>query len=488
MFHQRPPTEDEISRLPLDFVLLESEFDREIFTDQLLSVWVALAESGSLATLPPVPDIVGFAHECLSFFLIYHTNTWVLKSPAGTALDSSTEPPTETNTSRRGSPSKGDKRWHPYPRPPRLNRNSNADADSLYEVPPMHPKLGSSDTRDVIGCIYLSLSTATQNTVDIGIALCPDARGRGYGRAALTKVMRYAFETLNMHRVVANVFGPSLSQASADAKASAKESGTVRWVFEKLGFTHEGVNRLAGFSAADGTWRDVYVLAMLDTDWMLLQGRTAGRASILTPWDTLMERHEKERDEMTEWMEDPNWGRLKRVGSSDTIKGAVEPDLDDIVAEHTEAGTEDALPSNNDNTGPSLPTYIDDDIFDTDSWDTDEEPDSPVLGSQVSGSRGPASSIGISPPGSVISLPSDFEWRSVGQSSQPSVISAPPSEFESYASWSQVSSHPPVGARAPSPSILSLGLNDADLIDSWLEDSEPEDEALGFGLRPRRGY
>ncbi|KAG9081408.1 hypothetical protein FRC06_005594 [Ceratobasidium sp. 370] len=500
MFQQRPPSEDEISRLPLDFVLLESEFDREIFTDQLISIWIALAESGSLATLPPVPDIVGFAQECLAFFLIYHTNTCILKSPPGAAPDFSTDP--EPSTSARGSPSKGDKRWHPYPRPPRLNRSSNAHADYLDEEPPKHPTLDSSDTRDVIGCVYLSLSSATQNTVDIGIALRPDARGRGYGRAALTKVMRYAFETLKMHRVVANAFGPSPSQASATAKATAKEAGTVRWVFEKLGFTHEGVNRRAGFSATDGTWRDVYVLAMLDTDWMLLQGRTTGRASVLTPWDTLMERHEKEREEMTEWMEDPNWGRLRRVGSSDTIRGAAEPDPDDdvVVEDTNDAGMEDMPPNNNG--GPSQPIYTDDDLgpaadsyFDTDSWVTDEEPDSPLLGSQVSGPPAPASSIGISPPGSVLSLPSDFEWRSVGESSQPSVISAPASEFESYASWSQVSPHPPVDIRAFSPPIFSLDSDDEDPINAWLSDSEPDvdgpgpqDGALGFLIRQRRGH
>ncbi|KAG8704230.1 hypothetical protein FRC08_002350 [Ceratobasidium sp. 394] len=158
MYHQPPPTEDEISRLPLDFALLESEFDRELFTDQLISIWIALAESGSLATLPPVPDIVGFAQGCLAFFLIYHTNTWVLKSPPGTALDSSTEPPPVASTSPRGSPSK----------------------DPLFESLPRNPKLDSSDTRDVIGCIYLSLSTATQNTVDVGVALPPPSEFESY--------------------------------------------------------------------------------------------------------------------------------------------------------------------------------------------------------------------------------------------------------------------------------------------------------------------
>ncbi|KAG9100164.1 hypothetical protein FRC07_010440, partial [Ceratobasidium sp. 392] len=412
MFQQPPPTEDEISYLPLDFVLLQSAYERELFTDKLLSIWIALAESGSLATLPPVPDIVGFASDCVAFFLIYHTNTSLLNFPPGVEPNSSTEQSSEPSTSTFGSPSK----------------------DYSYEEPPTHP-LESSQTRDVIGCVYLSLSSATQSTVDVGVALRPDARGRGYGRAALTKVMRYAFETLRMHRVVANVFGPSFGLPAAQARASAKESGTVRWVFEKLGFTYEGVNRRAGFSATDGAWRDVHVLAMLDTDWLLLQRRVMGRASVLTPWDTLMERHEKEREEMSEWMEDPNWGKLRRMGSTETIKGTIEPEPEPL-SETNPFVTQGAPTHNSGPGGPSQPYPIDDDddIYsyeDSDNNSDDDQPaansdfaganawapgersDSPVLGSQASSPPAPASSVGVSPPASVVSLPSDFDWRSV---------------------------------------------------------------------------
>ncbi|KAF8605724.1 acyl-CoA N-acyltransferase, partial [Ceratobasidium sp. AG-I] len=167
-----------------------------------------------------------------------------------------------------------------------------------------------------IGCVYLSFSPFAQGTADVGIALRPNARGRGYGRACISKILRFAFEKVSLHRVVASVFGPSSSQS----KEGAKESGTVRWVFEKMGFTPEGVHRRAGFSPTDGVWRDVHTLAMLDTDWVMMQARKTGRECITSPWDTMMERHEKERDQMMEWMEDPGWGKLKRTASTETIK------------------------------------------------------------------------------------------------------------------------------------------------------------------------
>ncbi|KAG8737120.1 hypothetical protein FRC12_017264 [Ceratobasidium sp. 428] len=259
------------------------------------------------------------------------------------------------------------------------------------------------------------------------------------------------------------------------------------------------------FSATDGTWRDVHMLAMLDTDWTLMESRTAGRASISTPWDTLMERHEKEREEMSEWMDDPSWGKLRRIGSTETIKGAIEPDVDDVVAEPSaNAGAQNTL-SENDRIGiPGESFYVEADYGFNDLYSEEDDdynlaisdsnfqsasswiPDdyaSPALGSQVSSPPAPASSLGISPPASVISLPSDFEWRSIGQSSEPSVISAAPSTT-SHASWSQVSPPPPNGAGVSSPPIFSL--DEDELIDG--SPSDLEGEGLGFGLEPRRGH
>jgi len=456
MFQQPPPTEDQISELPLDLVLLTSEHERESFTDELITIWIELAESGSLATLPPVPDIVGFVDDCAAFYLIYHTNLPELKSPPGAVAE--TPSPQHDSASRRGSPSKGD------------SSGDNTGNAKDEEEPPSY--FDVSTIRGVIGCVYLSFSSATQNTVDIGIALRPEARGRGYGRAALAKASRHAFETLNVHRIVANIFGSGSGQSNADAKASAKESGTVRWVFEKLGFTPEGVNRRAGFSATDGVWRDVHVLALLDTDWMQLQRRGAGRSSITTPWDSMMERHEKERDEMMEWMDDPSWGRLRRVASTETIKGATETDQDCATDELGDSTT--TAGASGSGKGKAVATeriYVDVDA-DSDASDpfgstgslSDYKSTPSISEPQTPGSPAPSSSLGFSPPASVVSLPSDFDWRSVGQSSQPSEASATPSYASSHASWSQISPPPPAGAQIASPPIFSLDEDD-ELID-----------------------
>ncbi|EUC55423.1 GNAT family acetyltransferase [Rhizoctonia solani AG-3 Rhs1AP] len=300
-YHSRPISETEIDSLPLRFVKLE-QGEQETFTDVLLQVWFALAQSGSLATLPPVPDIVSFVDDCSFFYLIFHTHPDELKLAPGDRLTSSPSPPPTASSSKTPPRTSPNKRPHPYAhaRPQPLSSNDRSLSD------------------EVIGCVYLSYSSSTQSTLDMGIALRPEARGKGFGRAAITKFLRFSFDTLGVHRVVANVFGPS----DLNQQQSARESGAVRWIFEKLGFVPEGVQRRAAFSAAEGIWRDVYPLAMLDVDWVRLGGRRPeGRAGITCPFEAMIERHTAEQEEMSEWMEDPGWGQLRRVASTETIKG-----------------------------------------------------------------------------------------------------------------------------------------------------------------------
>lgn len=435
MYRQPLLTENEISELPLQFLLLTSEFQRETFTDELISTWIALAESGSLATLPPVPDIVDFADNCAAFFLVCHNDMESLKRPPQSSSESSSAT-SSASPSKRGSPSKADKRWRPYPRP---TSKSQSDSGSDWDTDPFDDGFESdtklvAPTAGVIGCVYLSFSSFAESTADVGIALRPIARGRGYGRACMSKILRFAFENVRVHRVVASVFGPNPSQP----KEGAKECGTVRWIFEKLGFTPEGVHRRAGFSPADGVWRDVYTLAMLDTDWMLMQGRATGRESITTPWDTMMERHESERDQMMEWMEDPAWGKLRRTGSTETIKGTANPGWGDTTSESdfSDTGSKGKGKAGNHANVDAQP----DPEFDTTAfnlWPSAYEvppfkPTTSAPHSTIStpephplGPPTPSSSIGFSPPASVISLPSDHEWRSSTPSSEPSIASSP---------------------------------------------------------------
>jgi RimJ/RimL family protein N-acetyltransferase len=84
---------------------------------------------------------------------------------------------------------------------------------------------------------------------EMGIALLPDARGRGYGTVAHQLLTRYLFAHTTVHRIEA-----------------ATEVGNVaeQRTLEKAGFIREGV--LRGIGWRDGAWRDGVLYSLLRTD------------------------------------------------------------------------------------------------------------------------------------------------------------------------------------------------------------------------------
>lgn len=84
---------------------------------------------------------------------------------------------------------------------------------------------------------------------EIGIALLPGARGRGYGTAAQRLLVRYLFAHTTAHRIEASTEDGNIAEQKA---------------LEKAGFTREGVQR--GIGWRDGAWRDGVTYSVLRTD------------------------------------------------------------------------------------------------------------------------------------------------------------------------------------------------------------------------------
>lgn len=74
--------------------------------------------------------------------------------------------------------------------------------------------------------------------------------GKGYGREALTLILKYGFDELNLHRVQLTVF-------EYNERAIA--------LYEKLGFRREGVYR--EFMLRDGKRYDMYLYGLLRREW-----------------------------------------------------------------------------------------------------------------------------------------------------------------------------------------------------------------------------
>ena len=84
---------------------------------------------------------------------------------------------------------------------------------------------------------------------EIGVALLPGARGRGYGTRAHQLLARYLFAHTTVHRIWAGTEIGNIAEHKA---------------LEKAGFTREGIMRGGGWR--DGAWRDGVIYSLLRTD------------------------------------------------------------------------------------------------------------------------------------------------------------------------------------------------------------------------------
>lgn len=93
----------------------------------------------------------------------------------------------------------------------------------------------------------------------IGIALVPEARGRGYGRQAQRHLVRYLFAHTQVNRV----------EAWTDVTNYAEQRA-----LGKAGFTREGV--LRGFGFQGGRWHDALLYSVLRSEATLATGDQPG--------------------------------------------------------------------------------------------------------------------------------------------------------------------------------------------------------------------
>ena len=105
----------------------------------------------------------------------------------------------------------------------------------------------------VIGQIYLQqIEPAEYLTCELGYILSPAYQHQGYGSEAAAAVVRQAFTTGGMHRVIAH----------------CNPENTASWrLLEKLGFRREGLQRQDVFfrrdAAGEPLWTDTCVYALL---------------------------------------------------------------------------------------------------------------------------------------------------------------------------------------------------------------------------------
>jgi ribosomal-protein-alanine N-acetyltransferase len=86
---------------------------------------------------------------------------------------------------------------------------------------------------------------------NIGYAVAADRQGRGYATEAVAAVIRYAFDSLNLHRL------------ETSYQPANERSGRV---LRKLGFTIEGFAR--DYLRIAGRWRDGVLVSLINDSWV----------------------------------------------------------------------------------------------------------------------------------------------------------------------------------------------------------------------------
>ena len=104
-------------------------------------------------------------------------------------------------------------------------------------------------TQEFIGSLGMRLASPRFKSAEIHYSLLPKFWNNGYATEAVKKIVKYGFEDLCLHRIVAGV--ATENQASIN-------------VLEKVGMIREGVGRK--ILPIQGEWKDNYRYAILAED------------------------------------------------------------------------------------------------------------------------------------------------------------------------------------------------------------------------------
>jgi RimJ/RimL family protein N-acetyltransferase len=145
------------------------------------------------------------------------------------------------------------------PRPPMPLTRSAFDARVARSVEQEESADGLQFVVDADGTPVGTVSLFEQDDLarhaEVGIALVPEARGRGIGTAAIEQIVEFAFVRRNLRRL--------------HLQALASNRGAIR-AYEKAGFVVEGRRREHAW--VRGGYEDIVVMGVLRSEWAA--GRT----------------------------------------------------------------------------------------------------------------------------------------------------------------------------------------------------------------------
>lgn len=114
----------------------------------------------------------------------------------------------------------------------------------------IEPRTQPDSHRDLIGIAVCRVTTAANETMEIGYRLVPEVHRRGYGFEAMSRLVDFLFREVQVRKLVA--------YCVADNEPSWR-------LMEKLGMRREALFR--EYTKLDGQWRDECVYGLLAREW-----------------------------------------------------------------------------------------------------------------------------------------------------------------------------------------------------------------------------
>jgi len=115
------------------------------------------------------------------------------------------------------------------------------------------------ESKEVIGGVSLMNLSAAHRRAEIAYILSRRFWNKGFMSEAVSLMLQYGFESMQLHRIYARALGPNLPSMK---------------VLKKCGFTHEGVQRRALFHRRH--WYDEHMFGILKKEYVL-HSRSADR-------------------------------------------------------------------------------------------------------------------------------------------------------------------------------------------------------------------
>jgi len=115
---------------------------------------------------------------------------------------------------------------------------------------------------EAVGSVSLFAIDPLARHAEAGIALLPEARGRGIGTAAITRIVEFGFVRCNLRRI--------------HLEAIASNVAAIR-AYEKAGFVIEGRQRQQAW--VRGAYEDIVLMGVLRSEWAAGHGAAGAPAT-----------------------------------------------------------------------------------------------------------------------------------------------------------------------------------------------------------------